>query len=323
MLAYAGIEPWHYGLFIVGVLIALAIDLGVFNREAHRVSFKEASCWTMVWFSLAMLFAFTAVPVRDGDAEPRMDFIAGYILELSLSMDNVFVIALVFTYFKVENKYQHRVLFWGIMGALIMRGIMIGIGAAAVSQFKEILILFGAFLFFTGIKLLFTDDDGVEPDQNPLVRLARRFFPVADNYDGQKFITRVNGRRMLTPLAIVLIAIEWTDVIFAVDSIPAIFVVTTDPFIVFTSNMFAILGLRSLYFVLANAIDYFHYLRYGLAFVLVFIGAKMLLERAGDFERLKAWSVHIPTFTSLLIVLGILVLSIVATLVRKARQPRD
>ena len=323
MLAYAGIEPWHYGLFVVGVLIALAIDLGVFNRQAHRVSFKEAFCWTLVWFSLAMAFAFFAVPARDGATEPRMDFIAGYILELSLSMDNVFVIALIFTYFKVENKYQHRVLFWGIMGAIIMRGIMIGVGAAAVREFQEILILFGAFLFFTGIKLLFTDDDGVEPEQNPLVRIARRIFPVSEKYDGQKFITRIDGRRMLTPLAIVLIAIEWTDVIFAVDSIPAIFIVTTDPFIVFTSNMFAILGLRSLYFVLANAIDYFHYLRYGLSLVLVFIGAKMLLERAEDYERFKALHVHIPTFTSLLVVLGILLMSVIASLIHKGRQPKD
>ncbi len=316
----ASIAPWHYGVFVVGVLFILALDLGLFNRKAHKVGFREALGWTTLWFSLAMVFAFFAIPelYPDDPKAPnkRIEFITGYILELSLSMDNVFVIALIFAYFKVKPEFQHRVLFWGIMGALIMRGLMIGVGAAAVAKFHWILYAFGAFLLFTGIKMLFHDDEeGVDPDNNPLVKLARKLFPVHDQFDGERFTTRIEGKRMLTPMAIVLVTIEYTDVIFAVDSIPAIFAVTTDPYIVFTSNMFAILGLRSLYFVLAGMIEMFHYLKYGLALVLAFIGAKMLAE---------PWLKDvIPIWGALLVVLSILFISILASVVHKLRQRDD
>ncbi|MBL67093.1 MAG: hypothetical protein CMO74_01375 [Verrucomicrobiales bacterium] len=318
MFAYAGITAAHYGLFIAGVVFFLALDLGVFNRDSHKVSFKEALCWSTLWFSLAMLFAFLVVPAElpDGvEKHPRMAFITGYILELSLSMDNVFVIALIFSYFKVKPEFQHRVLFWGILGAIIMRGLMIGIGAAVVSQWHGILYLFGAFLLFTGVKMLFSaDDDGVDPENNTLVKLARKLFPVHDQFEGEKFTIVKDGKRLLTPMAIVLITIESTDVVFAVDSIPAIFAVTTDPFIVFTSNMFAILGLRSLYFVLAGAIEYFHYLKYGLALVLAFIGAKML-----SAHWLKQKFGEIPHWIPLAVVGTIILVSILASIIHKLR----
>jgi len=319
MLAYAGITAAHYGLFIAAVVLFLALDLGLFNRKAHKIGFREAIAWTTLWFSLAMVFAFFFIPAEldvGVEKHPRMAFITGYILELSLSMDNVFVIALIFTYFRVDVKYQHRVLFWGILGAIIMRGLMIGVGAVAVAQWGWILYLFGAFLLFTGIKMLFAgDDEGVEPEKNFLVRIARRFFPVHDRYDEDHFVTLHEGRRMLTPMAIVLITVESTDVVFAVDSIPAIFSVTTDPFIVFTSNMFAILGLRSLYFVLAGAIEYFHYLQYGLALVLAFIGAKMLGE-----HWLEQRFGEIPHWMPLAIVGGIILVSIIASIIHKLRD---
>jgi len=317
----ASIAPWHYGVFVVGVLFILALDLGLFNRKAHKVSFKEALGWSTLWFMMAMAFGFFALPeLYSGETEAAdkpMEFITGYILELSLSMDNVFVIALIFTFFKVKPEYQHRVLFWGIIGALVMRGLMIGVGAAAVARFHWILYGFGAFLLFTGIKMLFYDDeDGVDPDKNPLVKLARKLFPVHDQFEGERFIVEVDGKRMLTPMAIVLVTIEYTDVIFAVDSIPAIFAVTTDPYIVFTSNMFAILGLRSLYFVLAGMIEVFHYLKYGLALVLAFIGAKMLAEPwLRDFD--------IPAWGALVVVVTILLLSVLASLLHKKNDSED
>ncbi|MDC0143304.1 TerC family protein [Verrucomicrobia bacterium] len=376
------IAPWNYGVFVVGMLLILSLDLGLFNRKAHKVGFKEALGWSTLWFTLAMVFAFAAIPeVYDNESSERfleldanrngkleqeeclikhddasfenpdplrfnetifnqfntdgngvlnkgeyslvlqhiskLAFITGYILELALSMDNVFVILLIFSYFKVKPIYQHRVLFWGIMGALIMRGLMIGVGAVAVAEFHWILYVFGAFLLFTGIKMLFYDDeDGVEPDKNPLVKLARKLFPVHDQFEGERFIVIIDGKRMLTPMAIVLVTIEYTDVIFAVDSIPAIFAVTTDPYIVFTSNMFAILGLRSLYFVLAGMIEVFHYLKYGLALVLAFIGLKMLAEPwLRDFD--------IPAWGALVVVVGILLFSILASLLHKKNDSED
>ena len=227
MFAFAGITAAHYGLFIAAVVFFLALDLGLFNRKAHKIGFREAIGWTTLWVSLAMAFAFFFLPAElDAGIEkhPRMAFITGYILELSLSMDNVFVIALIFTYFRVELKYQHRVLFWGILGAIIMRGLMIGVGAVAVAQWGWILYLFGAFLLFTGIKMLFAgDDEGVEPERNILVRIARRFFPVHDQYSEDHFVILHEGRRLLTPMAIVLITVESTDVVFAVDSILTLF----------------------------------------------------------------------------------------------------
>jgi tellurite resistance protein TerC len=310
MFAEITITPLHWIGFIVVILIFLALDLGVFHRKAHVVRFKEALAWTGVWFTVAMLFA--AGLWRWKDREHAVEFITGYLIELSLSMDNVFVIALLFAYFKVPSQHQHRVLFWGIIGALVMRGVMIGVGAALVERFHWILYVFGAFLVFSGIKMFFADEGGVEPENNFVLKLARKFFPISNRFEGQKFFTEVNGRRALTPLALVLLMVETTDLVFALDSIPAIFGVTKKAFIVFTSNVFAILGLRSLYFVLANAIDFFRLLKYGLALVLVFIGAKMLAEY---------WDVHISTGLSLSIVAGIILASILLSVLTTKKEP--
>ncbi len=311
MLGLIEITPWHYAGFVAAVLVFLALDLGVFHREAHVVKFREALAWTALWFALAMAFAGLIKLNRPpGEA---IDFVTGYIIELSLSMDNVFVIALIFTYFRVPLAQQHRVLFWGIMGALIMRGVMIGAGAALIKQFHWLLYVMGGFLVFTGIKMLFVDDDGVHPEKNPAIKLAKKFFPVTHAFDGQKFVTRLDGRTALTPLALVLVMVETTDLIFAVDSIPAIFAVTQNPFIVFTSNVFAILGLRSLYFVLAGAIGFFRYLKVGLSIVLAFIGVKMLLG---------IWDIQIRSGISLTIVLAIILTSMAASIIVARREGR-
>jgi tellurite resistance protein TerC len=307
MLALADIQFWHWAVFVVAILFFLALDLGVFHRHAHVVRFREALAWTGVWVTTATLFGVFIAPamVPTWTSQETVEFITGYIIELSLSMDNVFVIALIFAYFRVPPEYQHRVLFWGIMGALIMRGVMIGLGAALIARFHWTLYLFGIFLVYTGIRMLLAKEEGVHPEANPLIRLARRFFPVTHHYEGQKFFTRLNGVRALTPLALVLMMVETTDLIFALDSIPAIFAVTKNPFIVFTSNVFAILGLRSLYFVLAGAIAYFRYLKFGLAVVLVFIGGKMLVAY---------FDLHIPTGASLIVVASIIGLSMAASI---------
>jgi tellurite resistance protein TerC len=302
----------HWAGFILIIIFFLALDLGVFHRHAHVVKFKEALAWTFLWCCLATAFGVALVYTRGrADAE---QYFTGYIVELSLSMDNVFVIALIFSYFRVPAAYQHRVLFWGILGALIMRGVMIGLGAALIARFHWILYLFGAFLIYTGIKMIFVDSEGVHPEKNPVIRLARKLYPVCPDFDGQKFFTRWNAKLALTPLAIVLLMVETTDLIFALDSIPAIFVITTDPFIVFTSNVFAILGLRSLYFVLAGLIQYFKYLKIGLSIVLAFIGVKMLIE---------IWHWKISTRLSLVIVVGILLLSVIASVIAAHREARQ
>ena len=295
----------HWTAFVLAVILFLALDLGVFHRKAHSVKFKEALLWTAIWFAMAMGFAWGLYVLRG--QEEALEFLTGYIVELSLSMDNVFVIALIFGYFQVPLAYQHRVLFWGIMGALIMRGSMIWAGAALVRQFEWTLIVFGGFLVFSGIKLLFTKEESVEPGKNILMRLARRFLPISPSFEKHRFITTVNGRRMLTPLFLVLIMVEATDLIFALDSIPAIFGITTKEFIVFSSNVFAILGLRSLYFALAGAIEYFRFLKFGLSLVLVFIGAKMLLLKF----------IHISTPVSLGIIGTIILASIGVSLVSR------
>lgn len=315
MLALAEITPWHWVGFVIAILIFLAADLGVFHRKAHVVEFKEALAWTFIWFSVAMLFAGGLSVWRN--KEESLEFVTGYIIELSLSMDNVFVIALIFAYFKVPLLFQHRILFWGILGALIMRGVMIGVGAALIEKFHWMLYVLGGFLVITGIKMIFSSDEGVKPERNLVLRIARKLFPVTSEFEGQKFFTRLNGRAALTPLVLVLLMVETTDLVFAVDSIPAIFAVTQDAFIVFTSNVFAILGLRSLYFVLANAIGYFRFLKAGLSVVLVFIGGKMLL--ANQFK--------IPTVTSLIVVASIIALSIMASIIsarqRHSKPPTD
>ena len=322
MFALINITTWHWVGFILCVIFFLALDLGVFHRAAHVVKFKEALAWTTIWVTLSFAFGLLLAPalVTGWGKQDSMEFVTGYIIELSLSMDNVFVIALIFTYFRVPSQYQHRVLFWGILGALLMRGVMIGAGAALISRFLWTLYLFGAFLIFTGVKMLFVSDDGVHPEKNFLLRLAKKFFPVASQFHGQKFAIREHGRFTLTPLALVLLVVETTDLIFAVDSIPAIFAVTQKPFIVFTSNVFAILGLRSLYFVLAGAIDYFRYLKVGLSFVLVFIGGKMLLDSHGHPP--KWFQVEIPSSVSLLVVGAIIATSIAVSVVAGRHEKR-
>jgi tellurite resistance protein TerC len=317
MLGLIQITPLHWAGFILCILLFLAIDLGLLNKRPHVVTFKEALRWSVFWCTLAMLFAIALVPLRG--REEAVEFVTGYVIELSLSMDNVFVIALIFAFFRVPPPNQHRVLFWGIIGALIMRGAMIVAGAALVQRFQWSLYLFGAFLVFTGVKMLFTDDEGVEPEKNPIIRLARKLFPIAEGMHNEKFVVRQNGRRMLTSLALVLLTVETTDLIFALDSIPAIFAVTTNPFIVFTSNVFAILGLRSLYFVLAGAIDYFRYLKVGLSVVLVFVGLKMLLAPHGEVGHYW-FQFEIPTFFSLIIIAAILTTAILVSVVATKRE---
>ena len=315
MLANVVISGWDWTIFVGAILFFLALDLGVFHRKAHVVGFREALGWSVLWFCLAISFGLFIAPqmVENWGTLERDEFITGYIIELSLSMDNVFVIALIFGYFKVPLLYQHRVLFWGILGALVMRGLMIWLGTELINRFEFIIYLLGAFLLFTGIKMIFSrDDDEIEPEKNPVIRLTRRFFPVTHHFEGQKFLTEVNGRKALTPLALVLVMVETTDLIFAIDSIPAIFGVTTNPFIVFTSNVFAILGLRSLYFVLAGAIGFFRYLKVGLSLVLCFIGFKMVL----------AYWTHISTQLSLLIVATIIFTSILMSLIAAKREAR-
>jgi tellurite resistance protein TerC len=296
-----------YALFLLFVVAMLAIDLGVFHRTSHTVSIREAGTWTAVWITLAMLFA-VGLWLRNG-SEQALAFVTGYIIEYSLSMDNIFVFVLIFSFFAVPPAYQHRVLFWGILGALVMRGIMIGLGAALIDRFHWIIYVFGAFLVFTGIRMAFHQDEEVHPESNPVVKLFTRFVAVTPNYDEDRFFVRHAGKLLATPLFVVLIMVETTDLIFAVDSIPAIFAVTTDPFIVFTSNVFAILGLRSLYFILRGAVDKFHYLKIGLSAVLTFVGIKML---AGYWY-------HLPVGISLAVIALLLGGSIVASLIRSRR----
>jgi tellurite resistance protein TerC len=300
------ITCWHWVGFIACVLIFLALDLGVFHRHAHTVTFKEALLWSVVWFSLAMLFALALKPLRG--KQEALQFVTGYLIELSLSMDNIFVIVLIFAYFRIPREYQHRVLYWGILGALLMRGLMIGLGLALIALVDWVLYVFGAFLLYSGFKMLFVQTE-VRPENNRVVQWMRKLYPVTPELDGQSFVTRWAGRKALTPLALVLLMIETTDLLFATDSIPAVFAVTRKPFIVFTSNVFAILGLRSLYFLLAGALGYFRYLKYGLPLVLVFMGVEMLLD---PHDRPPRWiQVEVPTSVSLLVVGGILLISIV------------
>jgi len=319
MLAVIQITWWHWAAFIVFILVVLAIDLGVVNRRAHVITFREALLWTTIWFCLAMLFALALRPLRG--RQEALEFLTGYLIELSLSMDNVFVIALLFTYFRIPSEYQHRVLFWGIIGALVMRGLMIGAGVALILSFDWILYLFGLLLIYSGIKMLFVDTQ-VDPEKSRIVRLARKLYPVSPNLDGQKFLTTWQGAKALTPLALVLLMVETTDLLFAVDSIPAIFAVTKKPFIVFTSNVFAILGLRTLYFVLAGAIGYFRYLKVGLAMVLVFIGVKMLLD-PHDNPHPKWFQVDISTSISLIVVAAIILIAIVLSVMATKGEQDD
>ena len=291
--------------FSVLVLAVLALDLGVFHRKAHAVGFKEALSWTGVWVTLAVLFG--AGVWHWAGPQKGLEFFAGYLIEYSLSADNVFVFVLIFSYFAVPPRWQHKVLFWGVLGALVMRLIMIGLGVALISRFAWVLYVFGAFLLFTGFKMVFGKQEEIHPERNPVVRWFRKLVPVTAGYHGERFVTRVNRRQTATPLAVVLVCVEVSDLVFAVDSIPAIFAVTLDPFIVYTSNVFAILGLRSLYFVLAGMVNEFHYLKTGLGVVLAFVGVKMLLAHT---------PYKIDTLAALGVVAGVLAVTIVASLLR-------
>ena len=267
---------WAWVGFAIFILLMLSLDLGILNRKAHAVTYREAMIWSAVWVTLALLFAagvFWQLGRTTG-----LEFLTGYVIELSLSVDNLFVFLLIFSYFKVPARYQHRVLFWGVLGALVMRILMIAIGAALINRFHWIIYVFGAFLVYTGVKMMLQKETDIQPEQNPVVRFVTRFVPITRHYEGENFFTTVNGRRTGTLLLLVLIIVEVTDLVFAVDSIPAIFGVTTNTFIVYTSNVFAILGLRSLYFLLAGVVEKFHYLKIGLSIVLTFVGVKMLTE---------------------------------------------
>ncbi|GER91334.1 membrane protein [Dictyobacter vulcani] len=307
MTLTTGVWPWVW--FNLFVLVLLALDLGVFHRKSHAVSIKEALIWSVVWISLALLFNLGLYFVSGG--EVALQFLTGYLIEKSLSVDNIFIFVLLFSYFSVPPAYQHRVLFWGILGALLMRGALIGVGSVLIEQFHWIIYLFGAFLIFTGIKMGVQKESEVHPENNPLVKFVHRFLPVTEGFEKDHFVVRRNGRKMITPLLLVLLVIETSDLLFAVDSIPAIFSVTTDPFIVYTSNVFAILGLRSLYFVFANIIHKFYYLQTGLAVILCFVGVKMLLP--------GLLHIHIPTYASLLFIALVLVIAIVASVIRSRR----
>ena len=294
--------------FNVFVLLMLALDLGVFNKKDHEIKIKEALIWSGVWIFLALLF--NAIIYYTKGTEPAMQFLTGYVIEKSLSIDNIFVFVLVFSYFKVPSLYQHRVLFWGIIGALIMRAIFIAAGITLIEKFHWIIYVFGAFLVLTGIKLAINKGTKIDPEHNPVVRLFRKFFPATNKYHGNKFWIVENGKRTATPLFIVLILIETTDLIFAVDSIPAILAITNDAFIVYTSNVFAILGLRSLYFALSGIMNLFRYLHYGLAAILVFVGVKMCIV---DIYK-------IPVSYSLFVIAGILVFSILASILNRREK---
>jgi tellurite resistance protein TerC len=296
-------STWLWLGFSLFILVMLSLDLGLFNRKAHTIKYKEAWIWSSVWVSLALIFCgivfYTQGSVRG------FEFLTGYLIELSLSVDNLFVFLLIFSYFKVPARFQHRVLFWGVVGALVMRLTMIFIGAALISRFHWIIYIFGGFLVYTGIKMFRHEEVEIHPDQNILVRTVTRFLPITRHYDGEKFFTRIDGKLTGTLLLLVLIVVEITDLIFAVDSIPAIFAITRDTFIVYTSNVFAILGLRSMYFLLAGVVEKFRYLRTGLAIVLTFIGTKMLLTAVGF---------HLDIRISLVFVALVLIGSVVASI---------
>ena len=304
-------QPWMWAVFIAFVLVMLAIDvLALGGSRAHKVSVKEAATWSLVWVSLALLFDFglwiylSDTVGREIATAKAMEFLAGYVIEKSLSVDNVFVFLLIFGHFAVPAQYQRKVLLYGVLGAIVMRVIMILAGSWVVAQFSWVLYLFGIFLLVTGVRMLVAAEQEPDLEANPVLRMAKKLLPFTKDFHQEKFTVMEQGKRLFTPLFLVLILIEISDVIFAVDSIPAIFAVTTDPFIVFTSNIFAIMGLRALYFLLADMADRFHLLKFGLAFVLMFVGIKMLIVK---------W-MHVPTSISLLVIGTLLASSIIASL---------
>jgi tellurite resistance protein TerC len=309
-MEHAG-TPLQWGFFFALILGMLALDLGVFNRREHRVGLREALVWSVVWTIVALLFNLW-IYYRFG-SRIGLEFLTGYIIERSLSFDNIFVFVVLFNYFAVPAEYQHRVLFWGILGALVSRGVFIAMGTALLARFAWLIFVFGGFLVYTGIKILLQKETQVHPERNPVLKLFQRFVPLTSRYRGKHFFVRDDGRFKATPLMLVLVVVEATDVVFAVDSIPAVFGVTQNAFIVFTSNIFAILGLRALYFLLAGLMHRFRYLSYGLGLVLVFVGAKMLVHDWLD----------IPIEVSLAIVLGLLAVAIIVSLLDPFAPPPD
>src|SRR3954468_8903981 len=310
MEAYALVPLWFWIAFHLGVFVVLAIDLVGFNRKAHEVTIREAITWSVVWVALSLCFNLLVWRMKGADA--AVDFFTGYVIEYSLSVDNIFVFVLIFTYFQVRRKYQHRVLVWGILGALVMRGAMIWLGVALVQRFHWILYIFGAFLLITGIRMLISHGEEIDLESNFVLRFCRRWMRVTPDYHEQHFLVKQGGQWMLTPLALVLIVIDIMDLIFAVDSIPAVFAITQDEFIIYTSNICAVLGLRSLYFVLAHVIDRFIYLKTGLAIVLGFVGLKMIV--AGFF--------HIPNWGSLTFIIAVLGITIFTSMRATRRRSK-
>ncbi|MBM3774800.1 MAG: TerC family protein [Acidobacteria bacterium] len=323
---------WFYLSFTALVVLLLSLDLGVFHRSAHAVGFREASLWVMVWISLALIFCFglyqyslwrfpqverlASLPGFDPAAAARrvaLEFLTGYILEESLSVDNMFVFVVVFNYFAVPPAYQHRVLFYGILGALVFRAAFIAVGAVLI-RFQVVVIVFGAALILTGIRMMFGAEKPIDPERNPVIRLFRRYVPLTPGMHGQRFLVRLGGRMHATPLLVCLLFLEMTDILFAIDSVPAIFAVTREPMIVFTSNIFAILGLRAMYFLLAGAVDRFYLLKYGLGFVLIFVGLKMVWLN-------RLFGGHFPIGVSLAIITGVLAGSILLSLLFPKRHP--
>ncbi len=304
-----GVWPWV--LFLLFVVSMLALDLGVFHRKAHVVKVKEAAVWVGVWMTLAVIFGAGLYVFRGPQA--GLEFLTGYVIEQSLSVDNMFVFVLIFSFFAVPAIHQHRVLFWGILGALLMRGTMIGAGSALLASFHWVIYIFGGFLILTGVKMFLSRDEEIDPTKNPVLKLVRRVLPVTREFHGASFFVREAGKWAATPLFLVLVLVEITDLIFAVDSIPAIFAVTRDPFIVFTSNIFAILGLRSLYFLLSGAVSKFVYLKPALSAILTFVGVKMVIVE---------W-VKIPILVSLGVIVTLLAIAIVASWIANRRQARE
>lgn len=305
--------PIHWWILLNLFIVAmLALDLGVFQRRAHAVSVREAAVWSGVWVFLSLSFNVLLYWMWPEElsgtsrGQAAMDFFTGYVIEKALSVDNIFVFVLIFRYFKVAPRYQHRVLFWGVLGAMVMRAVFIAAGVTLIEKFEFVIYILGAFLVLTGIKMALSAETEVHPERNFVLKLVRRFVPITEDYVEGRFFTRVNGRRFATPLFIVLVLVETTDVVFAVDSIPAILAITTDSFLVYSSNIFAILGLRAMYFLLVGVVDRFHYLSYGLALILVFVGTKMLLDAGLDY--------HISTGASLATVGVILATSVVVSL---------
>src|SRR3954465_1102655 len=301
---------WFWVVFIAFVLAMLALDLGVFHRKLHVVHPKEASMWVTVWVALAL--AFAAGLYFFYGHHVALTFLTGYVIEESLSIDNIFVMVLIFEYFRVPKSCQHRVLFYGILGALVMRGLFIGLGTLLLAKFHWVIYVFGAMLVVTGVRMAFKQDESFDAEQNPIVKVVRRMIPMSADFHGKHFFTVENGRRLATPLLLVLVLVEFTDLVFAIDSIPAIFGVTRDSFIVFTSNIFAVLGLRSLYFLLAAVVDRFHLLKYGLAIILSFVGFKMLTEKFIEIDVVLVFSS----------VLGVRALSLTASLMGPRSEAR-